>query len=244
MRIAVVADIHGNLAALEAVVADIAGQAPDLVVNLGDCVSGPLEPAGTLDLLMETAWPTVMGNHDRALVDRPPEKMGTWDRPAFDALSPTHLDWIRALPATLFLEGVFLCHGTPAKDTHYLLEEPVAGHLVLRAMEEVAAEVEGIAAEVILCGHSHMPRHLALADGRLVVNPGSVGAQAYRDGKPSGHVMQNGSPHARYAVLDRGPHGWTVSHRFVTYDWNGAADRVLANGHPEWEKALRFGRMG
>ncbi|ODN68627.1 metallophosphoesterase family protein [Methylobrevis pamukkalensis] len=244
MRIAVVADIHGNLAALEAVIADLAGMSPDLVVNLGDCVSGPLEPGRTADLLMSLDWPTVMGNHDRALIDRPRHEMGDWDQPAFDEMTPSQLDWVRGLPATRVIEGVLLCHGTPSSDSRYLLEQVVAGHMVLRDPADIAADLDGVAAEVVLCAHSHMPRHVLLTDGRLVVNPGSVGAQAYRDDTPSDHVMQNGSPHARYAILDRKGAVWTVAQRFVAYDWNAAADRVLAKGHPEWENALRFGRMG
>ena len=65
MRIAVVADIHGNVRALRAVMDDIKQVAPDSVVNLGDCVSGPLWPRETAELLIRFDWPTVRGNHDR-----------------------------------------------------------------------------------------------------------------------------------------------------------------------------------
>ncbi len=78
MRIAVIADIHGNVRALRAVMDDIKALAPDTVVNLGDCVSGPLEAAETADLLISLAWTTVRGNHDRQLLDRPVDKMGSF----------------------------------------------------------------------------------------------------------------------------------------------------------------------
>jgi predicted phosphodiesterase len=68
MKIAVVSDIHGNVLALEAVLADLTGEAPDVVVNLGDCVSGPLWPEETAAILRETSWPTVRGNHDRIVL--------------------------------------------------------------------------------------------------------------------------------------------------------------------------------
>jgi predicted phosphodiesterase len=78
MRIAVVADIHGNVRALRAVMDDLKQVAPDSVVNLGDCASGPLEAAETIDVLMSLAWTTVRGNHDRQLLDRPVRK---WANP-------------------------------------------------------------------------------------------------------------------------------------------------------------------
>ena len=86
MRIAIVADIHGNVRALRAVMEDLKQVAPDSVVNLGDCASGPLEAAETIDVLMSLAWTTVRGNHDRQLLDRPAEKMGKSDAAAFAEL--------------------------------------------------------------------------------------------------------------------------------------------------------------
>ncbi|MGC9448319.1 metallophosphoesterase family protein [Cereibacter johrii] len=98
MRLAVLADIHGNADALEAVRADLARQSPDLVVNLGDCLSGPLEVERTADLLMEAGWPAVRGNHDRWLVE--PEGGTVWEVDARPRLSAAHRDWLAALPAT------------------------------------------------------------------------------------------------------------------------------------------------
>jgi predicted phosphodiesterase len=82
MRIAVLADIHGNLRALEAVQRDLRQQAPDLVVNLGDHLSGPLEAALTADALMSTSYVHIRGNHDRRLLDWPAEQMRPSDRAA------------------------------------------------------------------------------------------------------------------------------------------------------------------
>src|SRR5690242_14309575 len=67
MRIAVISDVHGNLVALEAALADIRDRAPDLIVNLGDCVTSPAWPRETMELLDSLALPTVRGNHDRVL---------------------------------------------------------------------------------------------------------------------------------------------------------------------------------
>src|SRR5678815_3097037 len=70
MKFAAIADVHGNCAALEAVLADIAAAGIAEVVNLGDHVSGPLEPRRTADLLMQCAFPSIRGNQDRILVEK------------------------------------------------------------------------------------------------------------------------------------------------------------------------------
>jgi 3',5'-cyclic AMP phosphodiesterase CpdA len=83
MRFAAIADVHGNYLALEAVVADIRAQGIDGIVNLGDMASGPLDARRTMDALMALDAVHVRGNHDRWLIDRPVEKMGSWERPAY-----------------------------------------------------------------------------------------------------------------------------------------------------------------
>src|SRR4051794_22230419 len=123
MRFAAIADVHGNYLALEAVLADIRAQGIDDIVNLGDMASGPLDARRTMDALMALDAVHVRGNHDRYLIDRPPEKMGSWDRPAHAQLEPKHLEWLRSVPPTLvYRDGVLLCHATPAHDEIYWLE--------------------------------------------------------------------------------------------------------------------------
>ena len=100
MRFAAIADVHGNYLALEAVLADIRAQGIGEIVNLGDMASGPLDARRTMDALMALDAVHVLGNHDRYLIDRPPEKMGSWDRPAHAQLEARHLDWLRAVPKT------------------------------------------------------------------------------------------------------------------------------------------------
>jgi predicted phosphodiesterase len=97
-RIAVLADIHGSLRALEAVLADLPRRGADLVVNLGDCLSGPLQPAEVADRLMALGWPTVRGNHDRQLLDRPVEAMIPSDAYTAVRLAPAHREWLGTLP--------------------------------------------------------------------------------------------------------------------------------------------------
>ena len=244
MRIAVVADIHGNVRALRAVMDDLKTVAPDSVVNLGDCVSGPLEAAETADVLISLAWTTIRGNHDRQLLDRPVDQMGSSDKAAAAELKNHHSAWLSTLEATAEVEGLLLCHGTPDSDTTYLNEtvEP-DGRVRLATQAELARRLDGASAKIVLCGHSHMARIVALDDGRLVVNPGSVGLPAYTDTAPIKHSMEMGAPHARYAVLERRKAGdpWQVSFRVVAYDWNGAAERAAAKGREDWARWIRTG---
>src|ERR1700716_904928 len=101
MRFAAIADVHGNYLALEAVLADTRAQGITDIVNLGDMASGPLDARRTMDALMALDPVHVLGNHDRYLIDRPPEKMGSWDRPAHGQLDADHFDWLGAVPPSL-----------------------------------------------------------------------------------------------------------------------------------------------
>lgn len=244
MRIAVISDVHGNLLALEAVLADLVRRSPDLTVNLGDCVSGPLQARDTAEVLLALDMPTISGNHERQLLTQTLAEMGASDRHAADELRAQHWGWMETLPATAwFADGVFACHGTPESDLPYLLEDvDELGHRVADPAA-IAVRVAGYAAEVILCGHSHQPRIVPLPDGRVVVNPGSVGLQAFTWDQPVPHVMATGSPHARYALLDRRRDGWRVELMRVEYDWDSAADLAAARGRADWAVALRSGQL-
>jgi predicted phosphodiesterase len=249
MRIAVVSDIHGNLPALEAVLDDIAAQPADITVNLGDILSGPLWIAETADRLMALGLPTIAGNHERQLLADAPHRMGASDAHAAARLRDAHRTWLSALPKTLQLtDEVFCCHGTPDSDVQYFLEtvtpDGVRPATLAEATQRAAVAMRGVGHAVILCGHTHLPRAMQLSDGRLVVNPGSVGLPAYDDVHPHPHVVENGSPHARYALLTRRQAGWQVDLRSVPYDHESAARLAEANGRGDWADALRSGFVG
>jgi len=232
MKLAVISDIHGNCLALEAVLADIRLQGADMVVNLGDLVAGPLEPARTADLLMEGDFPTIKGNHERWVMEARAEARGAIDTFATSRIDDKHLSWIESLPPTLVLEDqVFLCHGTPKDDTAPWLDNWWSGRdTTLPDHDEVAAQAEGLNFPVMLCGHTHLARAVRLKDGRLIVNPGAVGLQ-----------IVHGSPDARYAILENLYDEWRVSLRSVPYDHQGAARQARDNGFDAWSDALLTG---
>ncbi len=247
MRWAVVSDIHGNLPALKAVFADAEGlpKAVDGWLNLGDILSGPLWPAETADWLMARGWPTIAGNHERQVLTLPRERMGASDRFACERLSPAQRAWLVALPARMEPQPGLACvHGTPDSDLVYLLESVTPEGARAARDDEIAARLEaGPQAGLLLCGHSHLPRDVVLG-GLRIVNPGSVGLQAYDHDEPFDHVAETGSPQARYAIVERDAAGWQVELRAVAYDWHAAADRAEANGRGDWADALRTGHVG
>lgn len=243
MRLAVLSDVHGNRWALDAVVADARRLGADAFVNLGDLLSGPLDPAGTADRLLALGWPTLAGNHERQLLACAEARGGPSDQHAFERTAERHRAWLRGLPATLALgDGVLACHGTPGSDVTALLEEIGPWGIRPAAAAVVEERLAGVAAELVLCGHSHLPRVRALAGGRLAVNPGSVGLPAYEEAGPFPFAIESGSPHARYALCERGAAGWDVSLRCVAYDHRSAAAAARQNGRGDWGRWLETGR--
>ncbi|WP_138464403.1 metallophosphoesterase [Poseidonocella sp. HB161398] len=242
-RFAVIADIHGNSDALKAVLRDIADQGIASIVNLGDHLSGPMAARETADILMPLDMPSVRGNHDRWLAATAREDMHPVDGAAFDQIEARHLDWLRRLPPELWLSGdVFACHGTPESDTTYWLETvSPEGDVVARPRDEVAAAAAGIEAGLLLCGHTHLPRRMDLPDGRVILNPGSVGCPAYVDDLPVPHMVQAGTGAACYAVAERTGAGWQTSFRHVPYDPGRMIELARAGGHAHWETRLATG---
>ena len=168
--------------------------------------------------------------------------MGLSDRAADRQLTGEHRAWLRSLPPTTVISGdILLCHGTPEHDLDYLLEDVSASGVSLASCDTIRARV-GMTTGAILCGHSHVPRFVRLVDGTVVVNPGSVGLQAYYDSDHRfPHAIETGSPHARYALLDRAGRGWRATLRAIDYDWDAAARLAARGDRPDWAHALLTG---
>lgn len=261
MRIAVLSDIHGNLPALQAVLEEVDRERADLVVNLGDSLSGPLQPAETADLLMARGGPVIAGNHERQLLRLRgrPERWSATDSDGYAAtqLNEVQWDWLASIPppGLRVADEVLLIHGTPASDLHYLLETATTSYqpggdpgvrpaTATEVRERLGAVLDEAARPtLILCGHTHMPRAVQCG-GTLVVNPGSVGLPAFDDEHPYAHRMETGSPHARWALVERAEAGWQVQQRLTAYDWEFAAQRAEHKDRGDWADALRTGRVG
>ncbi|HYD56577.1 MAG TPA: metallophosphoesterase family protein [Burkholderiales bacterium] len=244
MRLALLSDIHGNLIALQAVLEDVARRGVDTIVNLGDSLSGPLLPRETAAFLMAQPWVQLSGNHERQLVDFSPEKRGPSDRYAHAQLDAPVFQWMAGLkPAQRLTDDVFLCHGTPESDLEYFLETIERDRVRPATREEIDDRLGDVHAAVVACGHTHVPRVVRARGGCLVVNPGSVGLQAYEDGHPIPHVVQNGSPDARYAIVERRAAGWSAELIAVPYDHAAASRLAAQHDRPDWARALLHGYL-
>ena len=241
--LAVLADIHGNTLALEAVLADAGKRGLTRFANLGDTFYGPLDPAGTWNTLKNMKIPTVLGNQDRILIEGGPDLETL---PAFlstrNGIGFGGMAWLETLPVTFVLdEDILLCHGTPESDTTYLLEDISTGLPGLKSCDEIIGDLMPTAQNctLVLTGHSH---HAGLVNCQdiTIVNPGSVGLPAYNDDDPP-HIMASGSPHARYAILTFGPTGWDAEFIEVEYDWKQASNMARKNGREDWADWLLTG---
>jgi hypothetical protein len=122
-----------------------------------------------------------------------------------------------------------------------MLEEVGEHGVSLAAADLVTKRLGAAPAALTLCGHSHIPR-VVQHGATQIVNPGSVGLQAYHDLHPWTHYMETGSPHARYAILDKErAGGWRVSLIALAYNWRSAADDARRAGRLDWAHALETG---
>lgn len=255
--IAIIADIHGNIAALDAVLQDIDTQGITDIYNLGDSVYGALYPRETAQRLMDRAILSIRGNQDRELengitsvTDEPNQFQKRTDPIAppnatFDyVIEQLHVEQIQRLlelPLVRTTEHLYMCHAQPTVDDVPLLEKIEPQGAQWRSDDELLQLLNGIEQPMILCAHTHVPSIKYLPDGRMIINPGSVGLPAYRDDLPYDHVMQSRVPHAQYAVLDYIDGRWNVTHRSIVYDWERAALQAASRGRQDWAYALRTG---
>lgn len=244
-RIAVISDIHGNIWALESVLEDIQKRGIAYIVNLGDSLYGPLEPGSMAKLLMNEKIISISGNQDRVIL----ESIGRTDihhtmKFVIEHLDNQSVEWLKTLSSTCeFSDSIFLCHGTPKADDKYLLERISPANVSLRTDNELQKELMGVNQQIILCGHSHIPRIVYLSAGKQIVNPGSVGLPAYEDDLPYKHAMEAGSPHARYSIITHNANNIEVENIALPYNFEKAAECALKRNRPDWQRALLLGRV-
>ena len=253
MRIALISDIHGNTAALDAVLTDSDLHRPDVVVCLGDIAAGGPDPAGAVDRVAELGCITVQGNTDAGMVDVPewwhdPASIGLPD-PALpglevsvwsaDQLSLQQRQYLAELPATatvgLGSAGEMLAfHGSP-RSADEIITATTPG-------DELDVMFAGVSASIVAGGHTHVPlvrRHAA----RTVVNPGSVGMPFAEYGYAGGVGVQS---NAAYAMVTVTPGGVNIELRQVAVDRSALEASVAKSGMPqsEWWLGLRSHSRG
>ena len=235
MRVAIVSDVHGNLTAFEAVLADMQRRAPDLVLHGGDLALMGAEPAEVIDRVRELGWPGVVGNTDEVLW-RPQEqlrqeelapKLGGLLKLIFQEYAPATLEllgeermtWLRELPAQQRLEDLVLVHSAPGD----LWRAPMPD-----AEDDVLSAIyEPLDAATAVYGHIHRPYARTLT--RLTVaNSGSAG------------MPWDGDPRASYLLIEDG-HPRLMR---VEYDVEREAALLLDSGYPDAPRLVEMRRRG
>jgi len=245
MKIAVLSDIHSNVFALDAVIKDVKKHSVDLKANLGDILYGPIAPKSTFELLMEHDFITISGNQDRQIYESTEEEIESNPTMQFilDDLGSKPLEWMKSLPFDKQVnEDVYFCHGTPKNDLIYLLEDVSSGHALLRSDSEIINLLGGQKSKLVCCGHTHMARSVYLSNGQFIVNPGSVGLQAYTDEEPVVHSMENFTHHASYSIVEKIDAQWVVQNIKVPYDYQRAVNESKKRERSDWVHFLSTGR--
>jgi predicted phosphodiesterase len=223
MRVAIVADIHGNRRAFEAVLADLQKVAPDLVLHGGDLAYGGVHPADIIDQIRSLGWPGVRGNTDEMLWS--PESLAEFAAktpklaplfaimrqvipPTLASIGEERLRWLEGLPAAYFQPGLALVHASPGD----LWRAPMPD----ASDEELRSTYASLGAPVVVYGHIHRP-YIRRLPGMTVANTGSV-SQSF-----------DGDCRASYLVID----GETITNRRVEYDVESEAKDILRSGLPQ-----------
>jgi putative phosphoesterase len=208
VRVAALADVHGNAPALEAVLAEVEREAPDLIVFCGDLTWGPL-PEATLELIGGLDARFVRGNAERSLlsIDETSERQ----RFLAERHDAAALELVSGFEEAVVIDvdglgRVRFCHGSPRSDEELVTEETPIGR--------IREFLDSVAERVVVTAHTHVS-YERVVDGTRLLNPGSVG------------LPYEGRPGAYWAMLGPG-----VEHRRTEYDLDDAERRIRADGGP------------
>jgi putative phosphoesterase len=240
MRTGLIADIHGNLFALRAVLAELDRLGADRVVCLGDVATPGPWPAETIALLMERGIQTVRGNTDEWLLARNPTAVS--DTPVMNALNtwaaarlgPGSASWLRGLPMRRQVDvagrALALCHGSPRSTTEVIS--------AVTPPDEVAAMLNGVEATILAGGHTHV-QLLRNTGDTVLVNPGSVGLGGVGPGTPDLPLSQPATG-AEFAVIEGTSDRSSVSFHQLPLDIEAmiAVARRTGMPHHDWWASL------
>jgi predicted phosphodiesterase len=245
MKIAILSDICSNVYALEAVILDAKNKNVNMMINAGDSFYGPIEPRATYDLLKENNFVNICGNEDRKILEASLEQLENDDMLKFvyEQLGEEVLYWIQDLPFEKFLGAdLYITHGTQHDDSIYLLEDTSSGKAILRDEKKIIELLDDVESKFVVCGHSRIPRCTNLSNGQVILNPGSVGIQAFKEDSPTEHIIENGYNEATYIILDVDSTQYNVELVKVAYDFEKAALKAESNGQNDWAYTLRTGK--
>lgn len=218
MKLAFISDIHSNLEALQAVMAEIGNLKVDEVLCLGDLVGYGADPNHCVEIIRSHGIACVMGNHDLCSVTF--EGIGRFNPIAAKALEwtrgklkPSNISFLKTLPITLKKHGVFLCHGSPA--------DPIHEYVYPSAPDSDFIKYFRLAGEsAIAMGHTHVPFFRKFGDRKLAFNPGGVGQP------------RDSNPKASFCVLDTETLRGEIIR--VDYDIDAAAKKIIRAGLPKF----------
>jgi predicted phosphodiesterase len=234
MRLAIISDIHGNLEAFEEVLADIDRQYIDGVVCLGDNIGYGPEPQRVIELVRERRIPSVMGNHELAIMDvKYLEWMNSTARRSLvmtrELLSADSVEYICTLPPVIIYHGSLCVHGAPP--------DSIVTYLFQLSTTQLKEAFLAMQEKICFLGHTHdlmiigfdgnglvqAPLRSGIVslheDHQYIVNVGSVGQP------------RDGNNNAKYVIWDQDSK--TIEVRFVPYDIAATADKIIALGFPE-----------
>jgi len=220
MRIALLADVHGNLPALEAVLEGIRRHKPERIVSLGDQVNlGPC-PKEVLDLLRAEKVECIGGNHERyilsAMAGDPAYQAANFSAPRFAAERLTAREI--TFPAQIEAEGVTLCHAMPGDDRFPVYDTERALPLLEKMTFDRPTH--------IVCGHGHNPSHITMGNLRID-SIGSVGC------------MDDGVPGtAPFAILTTGCGGAMLRPYYVSYDVGRMKPLFVSSGMAAYDPIM------
>lgn len=239
MKIAVLSDIHGNMLALESVLEDIQAKGCDKILFLGDYAMAGPEPGDTVNFCMSLSEhdnvEMIQGNTDKMIAEYSEEIYNTISKGApvmanalrkdFEILSEKQKKFLRELPVNkeLNIDGVniLMVHGSPRRNNEDIMPDT--------PLEKVEEMLSGVGADLILCGHTHIPCGFQTNTRQTVVNDGSVG----RPFTPN--------PESCYAVITtKGSGAFEVEHHFVKYDNIQAAKTLAARGFDGADKLAQI----
>lgn len=244
MKIAIISDIHGNYWALYNVLKDIEKRKPDLIVNLGDSLYGPLKPLDTFNLIKSYNIVSIAGNQDRIILENLSKKTRNKTlQYVIDELDTNAIDWLKSLHITEFIgKEIYAFHGTPKSDSTYLLEDLRDGYKLVNEEQKIEDYLIGIDSKIIFCGHSHTPR-LIKTTNRLIINPGSVGLQAYDDELPIYHKMESFNNLAQYCLMEIDGDKLLIEQISIQYEYEKAVKCAVDNNRMDWANWIKNGKV-